>query len=239
MLRTILLLAIVSCASVANAAFPLSWPDYQRTEWPGSYADALASDFDLTFSYETSRVWQSLGYVAAMEDVRSYTYSVGDNGGFAVPYIGPSQYKQVGTVLFHFPIGFAIDSAVLSGQIEAKTLNSFATFCVSVDGSSWTNVATSSVSYYNPIDLTPLVASATDVWVRVQLYDELERGFGYEQVAGAEFGGGAPRTPVFALNVVGKTAVVPEPSTGMLSLVILIMYIAWRGYTHYDLQGME
>lgn len=172
-----------------------------------------------------------------MEDVKSYPFSY-YNWGYSVPYLGPSAYMGVGTILFHFPLNFEVDTAVLSGQIEANTPNSFATFCVSVDGSNWTNVATSSVPYYTPIDLTPIVASATDIWVRVQLYDELERSVGYEQTAGAEFGGGAPNSPVFALNVVGKTAIVPEPSTGVLALMILIMYIMWRGYSN-DLQGLD
>lgn len=229
MFRTILLLVIVSCTSVANATFPLSWPDYGRTEWPGSYADALESDFDLTFSYETNRVTvASLGYVSMMENIKSYPFSYGNNWGYSVPYLGPSTYLGVGTIVFHFPFSFAIDSAVLSGQIEAKSPSSMAQFCISVDGSNWTNVATSSVPYYSPVDLTPLVADATDLWVRVQVYDQLERYTGYEQVAGAEFGGGAPNSAVFALNVVGKTAIVPEPSMAVLAMISLAMYILWR-----------
>lgn len=170
------------------------------------------------FLYETQ---YPPGYgLVSVQNARVYPYEYPYTSGQPISSWGPSEYKTEGELIYKFETGLSITHAEIFASVRIRGDNSYINIDISNNGSNWVNVGQNQ-ELWN-LDITNIVVGASDIWVRVKMYDEYGK-----YLFGPDGSRGGPRLPytliqfgksfngyykTFSVSAEGGAMAVPEPS---------------------------
>lgn len=108
------------------------------------------------------------------EDYSQYLYAtsnaevVTESDG-VTRYWAPTQTGVQAQIIYHYNLGFTINTASVFGLILTISPDAQAYLDVSPDGTHWTTVESGYIQYPSPVDVSPILAGSDQAFVRARL----------------------------------------------------------------------